>query len=248
MTCAWICFSPIIGPRTAPSAISPQTNAPAPCPMDSITTRWAAAQPWLSARGSELAAFGAALEDAARRGSTAPLANARHEVLRTGAAAAALVALLLLPRGRAAVLCTLDTVAATLLCVLLLGLLLSVPLGASRPPRAGVGRVGGWDVRQRAPPRPGPMRLLSPFHTHAWPNPSPHLNPPHPAHPPHPLRARPAVPVAARAAAGRGQGDAGRGARACQPGAAAARGVGQTAPGAGAGAAAPAFGGVRPAG
>jgi hypothetical protein len=100
---------------------------------------------WLDARGGELRAFAALLQDAAAAGRAPDFAGAPRDVLRTGAVAAALVLLLLLPRGRRAVLGTLDTLLATALCGVLLLLLVALPLGETE---AG-GRFQALGIRRR---------------------------------------------------------------------------------------------------
>ncbi|GBF98826.1 hypothetical protein Rsub_11591 [Raphidocelis subcapitata] len=97
--------------------------------MEALAAARSRLQPALEARGAELAQFAALAQAAARSGELPDWSAVPREVLATGAAATALALALLVPRGRRLVLGTLDTLAATALCLLLLACLLSIPVG-----------------------------------------------------------------------------------------------------------------------
>jgi hypothetical protein len=104
--------------------------------MESLQAAQASAAAALAARGAELRAFADLLASAAAARAPPDLAAAPREVLTTGSAACVLAALLLAPGPRRALLATLDTAVASVLLVLLVVALLSLPLGECTP-RAG---------------------------------------------------------------------------------------------------------------
>lgn len=86
-------------------------------------------QPVVEARAVELAAFAELVQTAAANRQLPQLSDVPNQVLLTGSCATALVLLALLPRGRRLISDTVDTLLASVLLLVLIVLLLSLPFG-----------------------------------------------------------------------------------------------------------------------